>query len=175
MRQPTREFNASLSSKARLVTYGVGFGVGLGVPLILGIAFALAFNTPIPLFLPLAFGSSLLLAWLHRTIGYRITSDALTVLRPIRSLAVEMSNIVSARFPASQPPGNVLGLLRVEGLFGAQGTYWNRSWGKFRVFVTNEQKTVEVLLRNGKRILLSPDDPERFVEAIEAAVDKRNF
>jgi hypothetical protein len=166
---PQREdFAASLSRKAKLMTYAVGFGVGLGVPSVLGIAFATAFGTLAPLALPLVFASALVLAWLHRTLGYRLGSDAITVRRPIRSKTIALSEVVGVDFPAARPPGNVFGLLRVEGLFGAQGSYWNKSWGRFRVFVTNDANTVEVRLASGERILLSPDEPERFVDDLRA-------
>jgi hypothetical protein len=170
MRQAARDFTATLSAKAKLITYGVGFGVGLGVPSTLGLAFAIAFGTPAPLILPLVFAVLLLLAWLHRTIGYRVGSDALVLLRPIRPRAIAMSEIAEARFPASWPPGNVFGLWRVEGFFGAQGTYWNKAWGRFRVFVTNDENTVELRLESGERVLVSPDDPESFVSAIRTAL-----
>jgi hypothetical protein len=77
-----------------------------------------------------------------------------------------MAKVSTIHFPAARPPGNVWGLWRVDGIFGTQGTYRNRSWGKFRVFVTNERNTVEVLLKGGARVLLSPDEPEEFVKDV---------
>jgi hypothetical protein len=36
----------------------------------------------------------------------------------------------------------------------------------FGFFVTNERNTVEVLLKGGARVLLSPDEPEEFVKDV---------
>lgn len=170
MSEPAKDFTASLSARAKLVTYGVGFGVGLGVPSILGIAFAAAFGTPVPLLLPAACGLGLFLSWWCRTVGYRVDADAIAILQPGGPVTIAVSDVESASFPAPHPPGAVFGLWRVDGIFGRQGTFWNRAWGKFRVYVTNERNTVEIRLRSGRRVLLSPDDPERFVDAVRAVL-----
>lgn len=168
MPEASRHFSASLSTRAKLVTYGVGFGVGLGVPVILAVAFGIAFGTPLPLILPLLFGTALLLAWAYRTVGYRVDADAITVLRPAGGRRFALAAIADVRFPAAKPPGAVFGLWRVDGIFGSHGVYWNKAWGRFRVFVTNDANRVEIRLRDGGRVLLSPDDPAGFVAAVRA-------
>jgi len=173
MSEPGRDFGATLSRRAKLVTWGVGFGVGLGVPIILSVAFGIAFGTPYPLILPLITGVLLLLAWRYRIVGYRLDTDAIRVLRPAGSAAIVLSDVAEIRFPASRPPGAVIGLWRVEGLFGTQGTYWNRSWGRFRLYVTDDKNTVEILLRDGRRVLLSPDDPALFVAQLQDRLPRR--
>mgnify|MGYP003700929803 FL=1 len=161
-----------LSPRARLLTYGVGLGVGLGVPLALAIGFTAGFGDPAFLLLPLPFAGALLLAWLFRTTGYRVGPDAVMILSPVREVSVKISALDSVSFPSSKPPGNVFGLWRVEGLWGARGTYWNRSWGKFRVYVTDDRNRVELRLAKGGRVLLSPDRPEDFVRELSSFLDR---
>ena len=140
------------------------------MPSALGLAFAIGFASPYPLLLPTFFGLVGYLIWQHRIIGYRIGPDELTILRHTRPLTIDMADLASIQFPASEPDGSVFGLWRLDGLFGSQGTYWNKSWGKFRAFVTNGENCVELLFKDGTRILVSPDDPIAFVEAVNAAV-----
>lgn len=157
-------YSASLSRKARLLTYGLGYGVGLGVPLVLALAFFVAFGQWalwIPFF---AIAAIFAFAKAFRPIGYRLTYDAIEVLRPVGAKRFDKSQLTSVSFPASRPPGFVLGILRAEGFYGSWGLYWNKSWGLFRMFVTNEKNRVELLFRNGRRLILSPDDPRAFVE-----------
>ena len=61
----------------------------------------------------------------------------------------------------------------MEGIFGTQGTYWNKTWGRFRVFVTDDENTVEILLDGGERVLLSPDEPEEFAANVRAVLSLR--
>lgn len=81
-----------------------------------------------------------------------------------------MASILSVHFPSTEPPGIVFGICRVEGFYGAWGLYWNKTWGKFRVYVTNEANRVEIRLSHGKRLILSPDEPKRFVAEMETAI-----
>jgi hypothetical protein len=170
--QDGRFYSATLSPKARLLTYGVGLGVGLGVPLALAIGFTLGFGDPAFLLLPLPFAGALLLAWLFRTTGYRVGPDAVAILSPVSAVPVKLSALDSVRFPASSPPGNVFGLWRVEGIWGTRGSYWNRSWGKFRVYVTDDSKRVELRLAEGGRILVSPDRPEDFAREVSSLLSR---
>jgi len=46
-RPTARQFAASLSVRAKLITYGVCLGVGFGVPAVLGASFAIGFDEPL--------------------------------------------------------------------------------------------------------------------------------
>jgi hypothetical protein len=157
-------YSASLSRKARLMTYGVGYGVGLGVPLILALSFSFAFGEWFAWIPFLAIAGILAFAALFRPIGYRITYNAVEVLRPVGAKRFDKTEISAVHFPASHPPGFVIGLMRSEGFYGSWGLYWNKRWGRFRVFVTNDENRVEILFGDGRRLILSPDDPAAFVE-----------
>jgi hypothetical protein len=64
------------------------------------------------------------------------------------------------------PPGFSIGLARVEGIHGTFGSYWNKTWGRYQVFVTNHLNRVEVRLEDDSRVIISPDDPNAFVAAV---------
>lgn len=147
----------------------MGFGVGLGVPAILGVSFAIGFGKPLLLVLPIPFALLLLIAWRYRVTGYRVCPDAIAILRPSGESPIPMAEVAETRFPAARPEGATFGLLRVEGIFGSQGLYWNRNWGRFRVYVTDDRHLVEIVLLSGRRVLVSPDDPAGFAAAVAQA------
>lgn len=155
-------YPASLSPRAKVITYTVGYGVGLGVPLTLAAAFHLGLGDPMAWLLPVPFAVILLLTRAFRPLGYRIASDTLAILRPAGEKRFATADIDAVAYPAADPPGVTLGLFRVDGFYGAWGVYWNRSWGRFRVYVTDAAHRVEIRLKDGGRIILSPDDPEGF-------------
>jgi hypothetical protein len=71
--------------------------------------------------------------------------------------------------PATDRQGPSIGLARVEGIHGSFGIYWNRAWGRYRAYVTDQGKKVEVRLLDNSRVILSPDDPAAFLRAVRRA------
>jgi len=49
-------------------------------------------------------------------------------------------------------------------VFAATGIYWNRQFGVFRAYVTDQKKLVVVELQNGKRVVISPANTEEWNE-----------
>lgn len=148
------------------MTWLVGFGVGLGVPAVLGVSFAISFDRPLLLLVPVPVALMLLAAWHYRVTGFRVDAAGISILRPSGASRIPGSEAAEARFPARRPDGFTLGVLRIGGFFGTQGIFWNRNWGRFRAYVTDDRNTVELILRSGRRILVSPDDPAGFVAAV---------
>lgn len=167
-------FPATLAPKEKLITYLVGFGVGIGVPTVLGVSFALGFQEPWLLLFPLPFILAFGTPYFFRPLGYAIGNDAIIILRPLGSRRIRLNTLREIRIPAAYPPGITIGLMRVQGLYGTFGSFWNRQWGKFDVYVTNQAKTVELGLTNGSRIIISPDDPQAFVQAVQNVATLQN-
>ncbi len=70
------------------------------------------------------------------------------------------------------PPGWLSGALRTfgnGGLFGYYGWFYKK--GAFRLFATRSDRLVETVI-GGRRVVFSPDDPSRLVEAILAAAPR---
>ena len=161
-----RVFSASLGLRERLVTYGVGYGVGIGLPLILGICFAVGFSQPLILLFPVPFVLAFGAPYFFRPTGYAVTSSEIAIIRAIGQKRIPLEVVRELLNPATSPPGMSIGLARIEGIHGTFGSYWNKTWGRYQVFVTNHLNTVEVRLEDGSRVILSPDDPGAFVEAV---------
>lgn len=164
---PHITFSATLGTIERIVTYAVGFGVGIGVPLVLAIIFYLVFSTPIPLLLPIPFGLGLYFANLFAPRGYMVTSDSIHILRKIGPKdCISINQITWIIFPATSPPGFTVGIFCIGGIYGTFGQYWNKVWGLFEMYVTDNSNRVELLIDNKVHIIISPDDPNGFISEI---------
>ena len=139
----------------------------LATGLCLGAAASLALFVPKP---ALGWAAGLLLAIpaicaLFLVRGYRITPDAILVLRPGWVTRLPRAGLVSAEFL----PGAMRCSLRLcgnGGFFSFTGLYWNRELRAHRAFVTDGQRTV--VLRYAKRtVVVSPERPEEFVRDLQ--------
>jgi hypothetical protein len=167
MENEQKIFPATLHPKEKLITYLVGFGVGIGVPTVLGISFALGFQEPWLLLFPLPFALAFGAPYFFRPLGFAVTNDAIFIMRPLGSRRIQLETLQEIRVPAAYPSGTTIGLMRVQGLYGTFGSFWNRHWGKFEVYVTNQDNMIELGLINGSRIIISPDDSQAFVQAVK--------
>jgi hypothetical protein len=170
-----RVFPASLGARERFLTYAVGYGVGIGVPLILGICFAIGFRQPLLLLFPVPFMLAFGAPYFFRPTGCAVNSSEIAVIRAIGRKCIPLEAVRQLFSPATSPPGFSIGLARVEGIHGTFGSYWNKTWGRYRVFVTNHLNTVELRLEDGSRVILSPDDPHAFIAAVRQAASERGI
>ena len=99
--------------------------------------------------------------------GYSVMDGRLLIHRLGWSNKFDLSELVSAE----ASPGATMGSLRtmgIGGLFGFVGHFHNEILGSYKAFATNEFNTV-VLVFGDQTIVVTPDDPEEFVEAVTAA------
>ena len=101
--------------------------------------------------------------------GYTITEDSILIHRLIWAtrLPLEHLNEVDLGNAAFR---NSIRFFGNGGLFGISGLYYNRRLGTFRAFITDTTRTV-MLKFASRTILVSPDDPRRFVSALLRQVD----
>jgi len=102
-----------------------------------------------------------------RPTGFAITSTGVQVLRPAGPLEVPWEALRSVRFPVVWPRSFVLGIFRAD-FFGSYGAYWSRAWGRFDLYLTNQANSVVLLKRDGRRVVISPGDPQAFLVALRA-------
>ena len=48
------------------------------------------------------------------------------------------------------------------GLFAITGLFWNRPYGRFHAYITNQKKLVMVELQDGKKVIISPINAEEW-------------
>lgn len=99
--------------------------------------------------------------------GYAIEGSALRIARPLAPVAIPLREIT---FVGLLPPEALRGALRLlatSGLFGHFGRFRSGALGDFRLYATRRDGLVRVDTARG-RFVLSPEHPERFLEAVAA-------
>jgi Bacterial PH domain len=113
-----------------------------------------------------------LVAWALAPRALEVGRGELRVVRRAwRAISFPLQFVESV---AVLPPKALRGAMRtfgVAGFFGFYGRYHQRPQGAFRLWATRGDRLVELRVR-GRRIVVSPDDPERFVEAVLAAAPR---
>jgi hypothetical protein len=101
--------------------------------------------------------------------GYSVVEGKLLIHRLGWATKYDLARLSSVE----SSPGVTVGSMRtmgIGGLFGFVGHYHNAVLGSYKAYATNELNTV-VLAFEGETIVVTPDDPAGFVEAVEAACD----
>jgi hypothetical protein len=104
------------------------------------------------------------LSWALAPSGFALEAGSLVVERPLRPIRIPIAGI---RAVAPLPAGAMRGAIRLGGsggLFGWYGRYRSGTLGAFRLYASRRDGLV--LVDAGERYVLSPDRPERFVEAL---------
>ncbi|RMH49889.1 MAG: hypothetical protein D6685_18690 [Bacteroidetes bacterium] len=99
--------------------------------------------------------------------GYRLEDGILYILRPGWSTRIDLSGLTHVVI-APEVMRWSLRLFGNGGLFSYTGLFHNRRLGTYRAYVTDQRRTVVLHFRDARPVVLSPDDPEAFVHALEA-------
>ncbi len=94
--------------------------------------------------------------------GYLLTERHIEVLRLGWSTILPLAGLVSV---AGEPEG-LRGSLRLfgnGGLFAISGVFWNRRLGRFRAYATDPGRVVVLRYRDGRKIVVTPDDVQHFI------------
>ncbi len=112
-----------------------------------------------------------LLSWAWSPCAVELSGGELRVIRRAwRGAGYPLGEVTSVTV---LPPRWLLGAVRTfgnGGLFGYYGWFW-RKGGAFRLFATRRDPLVEVVV-GGRRVVVSPDEPEAFAEAVGASAPR---
>jgi hypothetical protein len=101
-----------------------------------------------------------------RVNGYLVTADEIIVLRPLGKKQIPIQNIRSAEPLVRRDLTWSIRTFGVGGLFGYYGKFYNSRLGSMTWYLTRRDATVLLRLDNGKKIVLSPDDPQEFINVL---------
>ncbi|MGA2143860.1 MAG: PH domain-containing protein [Bryobacteraceae bacterium] len=111
----------------------------------------------------------LILAYAYSPRGYRVAERAIAVRRLIGDIRIPLDDVREARIAGADDFAGCIRLWGSGGLFGYYGVFRTSKLGKCTWYVTSRRNSV-VVIAGAKTVVLSPDDPERFVAAIRAFV-----
>ncbi len=104
-----------------------------------------------------------LIAYLFHPVSYELTADKLIIKRPVSSLVIPRNTIKSTE---QLSDGSLTGSIRtfgVGGLFGYYGKFANSKFGSMSWYATRRNKLVLLRTNDDKKIILTPDEAEKFV------------
>lgn len=158
-----QEFTVSMDTTNRLLT---GFVLLTMVACVTGLALA---GSSVPFlrlaYWPIAGALALFLPImaLFAPRKYIVTPTEIIVWRRGPKVVIPRDKISAVE------PVKLKGVIRtfgVGGFMGSWGRFWSKDLGSFRAYVTRGDRAVAIRDRVGKTIVLSPDDPDGFVELL---------
>jgi hypothetical protein len=97
--------------------------------------------------------------------GYEVVPDAVLIRRPGWTSRVPLSGLIGVEADP-QTFSAVICRAGIGGFLGFVGWFWSRRLGWFRAWVTDPARSVRLRFRD-RCVVLSPDDPEAFVQSLE--------
>jgi hypothetical protein len=165
MSQEPHSFGATLSKGDRIITYLVGCGIILA-PLVASVSLLVRFQDKRFLLLSMV---SLLLVWYlmrWRIQQFSATREAIAIERGVGEATILFTDIQKISRLTAWPRGMTLRLFGIGGFYGSQGIFWNKTFGKFYLYLTDSRHMIEILEKNGQRTIISPDTPEEFLRTV---------
>jgi hypothetical protein len=168
---------ASMDKTTRLLTYGLGYGVGIGIPMLVGIALSIDSGSLLPLLLPVFFAAFFIgIPSLYKVTAFSITEEAIIIHRILENKEIPLRSLFSlTHIPTWPTLPLTLRLWGVAGLYGYYGYFWNKSWRTFTVYTTRTNDLIDVVTKEGKHIIISPDNPTPFLTALESTKTKQKY
>jgi hypothetical protein len=108
------------------------------------------------------------LAFAFRPLSYIVTSDVLIVRRPLFNVHIKRANIKSIELLDREKIRGSLRIAGVGGLFGYYGGFASFSLGFMIWYATRRDTPVLVRTADNKKIILSPDEPAKFVDELSS-------
>lgn len=105
----------------------------------------------------------LLVCYLRSPTGYAIVDGSLVIRRVLGSKRYDLHGSA-----VHDDPEAFRGLVRLfgnGGFFAFHGRFYSRRLGSVRVYSRNKDHGVVVMLASGRKLVLSPDDSQGFIEA----------
>lgn len=153
-------YQASLDNLAKAIT----IGVGILFACIIGGQFFFEQNAgPTAYFMAGFFLLIYGITYAFRPISYTLSPDQLIINRPVAPVKIDRSIVQSAELLEKDAIRWSVRIFGVGGLFGYFGKFANTKIGGMTWYATRRSKAVLLRMVNGKRIVLTPDEPERFV------------
>lgn len=107
------------------------------------------------------------ITWLFRVQGYAVSPGLLEIRRSGWTTRVPLSGLRSVANATDLIRGSIR-LAGNGGLYAFTGWYWNRSLGRYRMWLNDTRRSVLLDLGH-RRVVVAPEDPAAFMEVIREA------
>lgn len=99
--------------------------------------------------------------------SYIVAPGLLLIRRLLWTNRLPLDELLSAHIEPNAMRGSIR-LFGIGGVFSWSGLFRNKTLGTYRAFVTDPSRTVVLRFRSHV-VVVSPDEPEKFVETVTAA------
>ena len=103
------------------------------------------------------------LAFAFSPMGYRLTQDTIIIRRFIGDVKIHRRNIQRVKQLEKGKLNYAIRIFGVGGLFGYFGKFANSQLGRMTWYATRRDRIVLIETEDGKKIILSPDEPAKFI------------
>lgn len=109
--------------------------------------------------------------YLFSTKEYRIYDNKLIIVRPIKSLVIELKDIKDVRLGDANDFSRMIRTMGVGGFFGYYGRYFTKRLGTIYLYTTQRRNRILLITNKGLKIVISPDDAS-LVNILAKAISK---
>lgn len=102
---------------------------------------------------------------------FEVSSEGLVIVWPARTRKLPRGAFTEIRLIERIELGRMTRRFGVGGLFGQFGWFHSVYMGNFDAYLTRNDGMVLIRLRNRRPILLTPENPREFVQALQALVN----
>ena len=154
-------YKTSLDNVAKGVTIATTI---LFAAIIVGpILFSKDEGSSIPIFISIVLLLIYFGIFIFRPINYSLTDDNLIIHRPLTNVKIDRKEIKSVEQLDKEKLKWVIRTFGVGGLFGYWGKFANTQIGSMTWYATRRNNAVLITTIYNKKIVLTPNDPRKFV------------
>lgn len=154
-------YKTSLDSLSKIVTIGVT--VLFAVIIVGQYSIIKDAGRTTPIYTTVALLLIYFIAFAFRPINYEVLTDKLIIHRTLSNVNIDRNQIASVELLDKEKIKWSIRTFGVGGLFGYYGKFANAKIGSMTWYATRRNKTVLVKTITNKKIILTPDEPEKFV------------
>jgi hypothetical protein len=107
-----------------------------------------------------------LIAYAFRPVSYVVTQNEILVKRPLFDVHINTTDIASAEIIDRRKLHISIRTMGIPGIFGFSGTFYNLTYGRMTWYVTRRDRPVLIRTKNDKKIVLTPNEPEKFIQQL---------
>ena len=157
-------FNASLDKLSKLVTAIIAI-----TSLVLIVVGVIKMQEDAQLLIfPISLLSvTLFITFLYAPLGYEINPQNISIIRRVNSFIIPRSEILSIEPLSDDDMGRAWRLFGNGGMFGYTGWFSSSKQGRMRWFVSQRKNYIAITLQNHKKYIVSPDDVDGFMQAMQ--------
>lgn len=100
---------------------------------------------------------------LFRPAKYSLDKEGITIHRTWKNVFISLNDILEIKRMEKAEISPVFRTSGSGGLFGYFGNFYNFGVGKMKWYASRKDKAIMITTIEGKKIIISPDEPEAFV------------